>query len=176
MSQLELSALVYFATALSVGSLTILQIAQQLMAAPVRMFSVPIGQASLPFLSKETAAGKLQQFKTTFLNSFHQILYLAFPASILLIVLRLPLVRIVYGTKQFPWATTLLTGKTVAILSLSLFAQGIIHILVRAFYALHNTKTPFFIALFSVAFNIILSSLVVFVWHFGRAYKIYLKF
>lgn len=166
-TQLELSALVYFATALSAGSLTVLQIAQQLIVAPIRLFSVPIGQASLPFLSRATSRGKLTQFKHTFLTSLHQILYLALPASMLLIILRIPLVRIVYGTKQFPWATTLLTGKIVAILGLSLFAQGAIHLLVRAFYALHNTRTPFFIAVTSVTFNIILSSVIVFRWHGG---------
>ena len=85
----------------------------------------------------------------------------------LLLILRVPLVRIVYGTKQFPWDTTLLTAKTVAVLSLSLFAQGAIHILTRAFYSLHNTKVPFFAALISVTINIVLASLVVFKWRFG---------
>ncbi|MBI4034923.1 MAG: murein biosynthesis integral membrane protein MurJ [Candidatus Chisholmbacteria bacterium] len=166
-SQLELSSLVYFATALSAGSLTILQISQQLLLAPIRMFSVPIGQASLPFLAKETASGKLDEFKRTFLNSFHQILYLTLPAGMLLLILRIPLVRIIYGSRQFPWATTLITGKTVAILSLALFAHGIIHLLVRAFYALHNTKTPFLIALVSFIINLLLAFLAVFRLNLG---------
>ena len=166
-SQLELSAMVYFATALSAGSLTILQIAQQLMVAPLRLFSIPIGQASLPFLAKDTAQDDLINFRHTLITSLRQILFLAFPAAMLLIILRIPLVRIVYGTKQFPWATTLLTGKTVAILSLSLFAQAAIHLLIRAFYALHNTKTPFFIALGTVILNILLAYFSVFYWHAG---------
>jgi putative peptidoglycan lipid II flippase len=58
----------------------------------------------------------------------------------LLLILRIPLVRLAYGTPGFPWAATLLTGKAVAIFSLSLFAQGATLILVRGFYALHNTK------------------------------------
>jgi len=166
-TQIELSVMVFFATALTAGSLTILQIAQQLIIAPIRMFSVPIGQASLPFLSKESNQKSLDKFKSTFQNSFHQILYLAIPAATLLIILRIPLVRIVYGTRQFPWTTTLLTGKTVAILSLSLFAQASIHILTRAFYALHNTRKPFVIALISVATNIVLSILAVFKLNLG---------
>jgi len=166
-SQLELSAMVYFATALSAGSLTVLQIAQQLMVAPIRLFSIPIGQASLPFLAKTTAPDQLDQFKATFLTSLRQILYLAFPATMLLVILRLPLVRVVYGTKSFPWATTLLTGKTLAILSLSLFAQAAIHILVRAFYALHNTKTPFLIAITTFIVNINLAYLAIFRFHSG---------
>lgn len=166
-TQLELFAMVYFATALSSGSLIVLQIAQQLIVAPVRMFSVPIGQASLPFLSKENAAGAIAEFKTTFLNSLHQILYLAFPATALMLILRVPLVRLAYGSKEFPWITTIMTGKTVAILSFSIFAQGALHIVNRAFYALHNTKRPFFISLLSVGLNIALSYLVVFKLNWG---------
>lgn len=153
-NQIELFASVYLATALSAGSLTIFNIAQQLMNAPIRIFSVPIGQASLPFLSKETEKDNLDEFRLTLTASLHQILFLALPASVLLLVLRIPLVRLVYGAKEFPWSATLLTGKTVAVLSLSIFAQSAIHLMTRAFYALHNTKTPFILALIAVAVNI----------------------
>jgi len=161
-NQIELFASVYFATALSPGSLTIISIAQQLMSAPIRVFSVPIGQASLPFLSKDVASGKLKEFKDTLISSLHHVLFLAFPAGMLLLILRIPLVRLAYGSPSFPWSATLLTGKAVALMSLTLFAQGGIHILVRGFYALHNTKVPFVIALLSVAINITLSYLAVF--------------
>ena len=166
-TQLEIFSSGYFATALGATSVVVLQIALQLIAAPIRMFSVPIGQASLPFLAKENTAGALEEFKATFLNSLNQILYLAFPAAILLLILRIPLVRLAYGSKEFPWATTLLTGKTVAILSLSLFAQGALHIVNRAFYALHNTKLPFLVSIIGVFFNILLSYFIVYVWHGG---------
>ena len=166
-TQLELSATVFFSTALSAGSLTVMQIAQQLILTPIRMIAVPISQASLPFLSQETATGKLEKFKQTFTNSFHQILYLAFPAGILLLILRVPLVRIVYGSRQFPWEATLLTAKTVAVLSLSLFAQGAVHILSRAFYSLRNTKIPFLSAAASVVINIVLAYLSVFKFNLG---------
>jgi putative peptidoglycan lipid II flippase len=166
-NQLELFASVYFATALAPGSLTILNIAQALMSAPTRIFSAPIGQASLPFLSKEVARGEMEQFKKTFISSLHHIFFLALPAGMLLLILRIPLVRLAYGAPGFPWAATLLTGRAVAIFSLALFAQGAILILVRAFYALHNTKIPFLIALVSVMINIGLSYLAVFVFEFG---------
>lgn len=166
-NQLELFASVYFATALSSGSLTILNIAQALMSAPTRIFSVPLGQASLPFLSQEVAQGTLDKFKTTLLDSLHHILFLAFPASMLLLILRIPLVRLAYGAPTFPWSATLLTGKAVAIFSLSLFAQGGVHLLIRGFYALHNTKTPLLIALFSVFINIFFSYLSTFIFSWG---------
>jgi putative peptidoglycan lipid II flippase len=151
--QLELFAAVFFTTALPAGSLSILNLAQQLMNAPTRVFAVPIGQASLPFLSKTAAQGEMEQFKRTLTQTLNQVLYLAFPAGALLLVLRIPLVRIVYGAAGFPWYATLITGKLVAIFALAIFAYGGIQVLTRGYYALHDTKTPFFVALISVVFS-----------------------
>ena len=166
-NQIELFATVYFATALPAGSLTIMNIATQLMSAPIRIFSVPIGQASLPFLSKNVADGEREAFASTFIHSFHQILYVALPAGMLLLILRVPLVRLAYGAAEFPWSATLLTGKVVAILALSVFASASIHVLTRAYYALHNTKLPLYIGLVSVTVNVIVSYLSVFVFSWG---------
>lgn len=166
-NQIELFSSVYFATALSAGSLTIINIAQRLMSAPIRVFSVPIAQASLPFLSKEVAEGKMKEFRDTLITSLHQIIFLTIPAAVLLLILRIPLVRIVYGAPEFPWSATLLTGKVVAILTISLVAQGGVHILVRAFYAIHNTRIPFVMALISVVITIAGSYASVFIFDWG---------
>jgi putative peptidoglycan lipid II flippase len=157
--QIELFASVYFTTGLSAGSLTMLNLAQQLMNAPTRIFSVPIGQASLPFLSKEAAKNQIGEFRKTLTQTLNQMLFLAFPAGVLLLVLRIPLVRLAYGAAEFPWSATLLTGKLVAIFALAIFAYGGVHILVRAFYALHNTRTPLYVALFSVVLSIVLMTI-----------------
>lgn len=152
--QIELLASVYFTTGLSAGSLTMLNLAQQLMNAPTRIFSVPIGQASLPFLSKEAAKNQISEFRKVLSETLNQVLFLAFPAGVLLLVLRIPLVRLAYGAAEFPWTATLLTGKLVAIFAIMIFAYGGIHVLVRAFYALHDTKTPLFVAMGCVLMSI----------------------
>jgi putative peptidoglycan lipid II flippase len=85
----------------------------------------------------------------------------------LLLVLRIPMVRLVYGAADFPWSATLLTGKVVAILAVSLFAEASIHILSRSYYALHNTKLPLVFALIAVTTNIIISTLSTFVYSWG---------
>lgn len=165
--QLELFASVFFTTALPAGSLTVLNLAQQLMNAPTRIFSVPIGQASLPFLSKEAARKQLASFRQTLTQTLNQVLFLAFPASAILLVLRIPLVRLAYGAAQFPWSATLLTGKLVAVFALAIFAYGGTHVMTRAYYALHDTKTPFFIALTNVLISIILMSINAYVLKWG---------
>ncbi len=165
--QLELFASVYFTTALPAGNLTILNLAQQLMTAPTRVFSVPIGQASLPFLSRDAVRGERSRFKETLTHTLNQVFFLAFPASALLLVLRVPLVRIAYGASVFPWSATLMTGRLVAIFALAIFAYGGIQVLARAFYSLHDTKTPFFIGLASAALSISLMAVGASVFSFG---------
>jgi len=168
-SQLEqLFIMSYLATSLAQkGSLTILVLAQQLFSFPSRIFGMPIGQASLPFLSKENAEKDLEKFRLIFVNSLHQILYLSVPASVVLIILRIPLVRLAYGAKTFPWDDTLLTGKILALLSISIFADASIHLLTRAFYALHNTKVPMLAAIISLVSDALLSWYLIFYTSLG---------
>lgn len=166
-SQIELTVAVFLATSLAAGSLSIFYFAQHLMNLPIGLFGIPIGQAALPTLSRESSGKGFEKFKKTFLSSFNQILYLALPASAILLVLRIPAVRIVFGAASFPWKATLLTGRVLAIFSLSIFAQAVVQLLVRGFYALHDTKTPFWIGALAVLTNVILSFFFIFKLDFG---------
>lgn len=160
--QIQLFAIVFFATFLGGVSLTIINLAQQLMTFPIRIFGAPIGQAALPFLSKESNDGDVEGFKGLVLRSLHQISFFAMPASVLLLILRIPIVRLAYGAKDFPWQATVLTGWVVAILALSVTAQAMVHILVRAFYALHDTKNPLRVSLVSIGIFLVVSIASVF--------------
>jgi putative peptidoglycan lipid II flippase len=156
--QIELTLAVILGTAMSTGSLSIFYFAQHLQAVPVGLFGLTIGQAALPILSKEIETEEdSKQFKNLFTSSFKQILYLVLPASVLLLVLRVPLVRIAIGVKNFPWEATILTGQVVAAFTVSIVAQAVIQLLVRAFYALQDTKTPLYVGGAAVFINVILS-------------------
>ena len=76
------------------------------------------------------------------------------PVSIFMIALRAQIVRLVLGAGEFDWADTVMTAQTMGFFSLSLFAQGLIPILARAFYAFQNTRIPVMISLAAVAINI----------------------
>lgn len=143
----------------------ILDFAQTLAFAPVALIGQSIAQAAFPVLSKEK--DRLIDFKTTFLTSFTQLFYLILPISILILVLRIPLVRLVYGASAFDWEATVLTGRTLAFFSISLFAQALVYLVSRAFYALHDTKTPLVIGSVTTFFMITMGALFIFVYHFG---------
>lgn len=115
-----------------------------------------------PFLAEETSRQQLKKFKILVVQSVNQIAFFAMPASVLLLILRIPIVRLVFGAGNFPWKTTLMTGKVVAIIAVSVGVQSVVHLLIRAFHALRDTTTPFYIVCTSGLTYLLLSWLFVF--------------
>lgn len=141
----------------STSSVIYLKFALQLQSFPVSLFGVSLGAASLPILSTQSEKSDFGKFKETFTTSLLQMLYLVLPLSMILLVLRGPVVRIVYGVSNFPWEATLKTSYTLAFFSISIFAQSTNYLLTRAFYALKDTKTPVIISIATTILNVVLS-------------------
>ncbi|MEK7127208.1 MAG: murein biosynthesis integral membrane protein MurJ [Patescibacteria group bacterium] len=160
-AQLSFTIDTILASLISSSSITVFNFASHLSQLPIGLFGATIAQAALPTLSEEQAKENPDNFKTTLLNSFHQILFLTLPATAILIVLRIPVVRLVFGSATFPWDATVLTGRTLAFLGLGIVAQAVIQLLVRGFYALRDSVTPVKIGIFSFVINIIGSLLVI---------------
>ena len=132
----------------------IFDLAQTIAFAPVALLGYSIAQAAFPVLSRERR--NLENFKVTFMNSFNQMLYLVLPLSVLVLVLRIPIVRLVFGAPKLDWPATVLTGQTLAFFAISIFAQALIVLLYRAFFALHDTKTPLVTGAITTIFMLLL--------------------
>lgn len=168
---------IILASVVSTASVTYLTFAQHLQTVPIGLFGATMAQAALPILSREQSRGEVESFKVTLLTTMHQILFLTLPATAILIILRIPAVRLIFGASQFDWEATVLTGRTVAFLAIGLTAQSIILLLVRSFYAFKDTKTPVIVSLITVAINVILSVFFITflhleVWSLGISYAI----
>jgi putative peptidoglycan lipid II flippase len=100
---------------------------------------------------------------------------LVIPLSLLLLILRAQIVRVVLGSGKFNWADTKLTTACLGILALNLIAQAIILFLSKTFYAAHNTKIPAIISGLTVAFNIILSLLLVWLVKSSQGFYLFLQ-
>lgn len=111
-----------------------------LITLPIRFFGVPIGQASLPFLSEQSEDNERATFRKLLTQSLNQIAFLAMPSSILIVILRVPLVRILFGTANFPWDATLSTAKMVGTIAVSITAQAMVQLLIRAFFPLPSRR------------------------------------
>lgn len=149
------------ASLLSAVSIISLDYATRLSTVPVSLFAVAIAQAALPALSLAYAKKEYDQFQRLFLSCFNQILFFVIPIAAAFIILRLPIVRLIFGDPNFSWQATVTTGRTLALLGFGSVAQSLIMLLARTFYAMHDSKTPLKIALATVLLNVVLSYVAV---------------
>ncbi len=137
-------------------SVVYLKFADQLQTFPISLFAVSIAVAALPTLSRKASPLNRDKFKQVLITSLHQMLFLVIPCSVILLILRVPLIRIVYGAARFPWESTVKTSYALAFFSLSIPIQSIVLLLNRGFYALKDTKTPVKISTATALINLIL--------------------
>lgn len=166
-AQIAATANLYFASFISARSFVIFDLAQTLGMAPVFLLGQSIAQATFPALSLKSESK--EEFLSIFKSSFNQIIYMTLPISAILIVLRIPLVRLFFGAGKFDWPATVETGLTLAYFAISLTANSLIPLLSRAFYAAHDSKTPLYITLFSTGANLFFSYFLI----LGRHLPIY---
>jgi putative peptidoglycan lipid II flippase len=156
-SQMNLVVITMIASTFAAGSLTVFNFANNLQYFPIGIIGYSFAIAAFPTLSALYAKGRKKDMVQHILTTVRQILFLIAPVTIVCLLLRAQIVRVVYGTGAFDWADTILTGDMLAVFALSLFAQAIIPLLIRGFFALHDTWTPFVIALIAALANIIFS-------------------
>lgn len=154
-SQINLVVITIVASGLAAGSLAVFNLANNLGSFPIGIFGISFAIAAFPTLSR-LAADKKAMIES-FSSTFRQILFFIVPSTVLLVTLRAQIIRVILGTGKFDWEDTLLTIDTLGLFALSLFSQATIPLLVRVFYAKHNSKTPFIISLFSMILNVVLS-------------------
>lgn len=136
------------------GSIAYLNLANDTQTFVSVVFGISFATAIFPLLTEKASLGKTEDFIKEFSLSFRQILFFTIPASIGLILLRGQITRLILGYGFFKIIDTKLTAAVLGALALSLFAQATTPLLVRAFYALKDTKTPFYAAFFSVLVNL----------------------
>jgi putative peptidoglycan lipid II flippase len=152
-SQLNLLVMTIIASGLTAGSLTVFNFANNLHSFPAGIFGISFAIAAFPTMS--AVAFNKKKLIANFSYTVRQILFFIVPATVLLLTLRAQIVRVVFGTGRFDWQDTIATIDTLSYFAIGLFAQALIPLLIRVFYARHNSKTPFFIGLVSAGVNLI---------------------
>lgn len=155
--QINLIVITFIASILAAGSVAVFNLAFNLQSFPINVFGISLAIASYPVLTQAFVNGQLKKFTWQLSKTSRRILYLVIPVSILIILLRAQIVRLVLGAGHFDWQDTVLTARALGYFALSIFAQSLIPILARAFYAQQDTKTPVVIAFFTLVINIVAS-------------------
>ena len=144
----------YFASSLQEGSLSWLNYAFRFFQFPVGVFGVAISVAALPLLSRQAAVKDFTRLKETFTSSLTMAFSLTIPATIGLILLADPIIRIIFEHGNFNAADTLKTASALRFYALGLFAYASVKIMVPVFYALDDTRYPVAGSFLAVCVNI----------------------
>jgi putative peptidoglycan lipid II flippase len=156
-SQISLLISTIVGSGLAAGTVTYYNLAYDLQTLPLSIIAVSFAVVAFPLLSDSFARADRQTFKEVFNINLSQILYLMIPISALMLILRAQLVRLAFGRGEFGWEATVLTLSTFGFFTVSLFAQSLLPLFSRAFYAMHNTVIPVGIGLVSAGANIALA-------------------
>lgn len=142
LNQIVLLGLVGIASVMATGSIAVFQFAYNLHSVPLSVIGVSYSVAAFPILAQLAAAKELEKFRAHVLTALRHIIFWSLPAIVLCIVLRAQLVRVVFGSGAFDWSDTRLTAAVFAVLVISIVAQAILLLFIRASYAVGNTVVP----------------------------------
>jgi putative peptidoglycan lipid II flippase len=145
------------ASLLEEGSVSYLYYADRLVQFPLGVFAVAISTAVLPSLSREAADRDFAGLRGTISHAIRLTMFITIPAMMGLIVLREPIIRLLFQRGAFDSYTTDMTARALLYYSLGLWAFAGLRVFVSAFYSLQDTKTPVKVAAVAMAVNIVFS-------------------
>jgi len=148
-----------FATAsmMPEGSLAALYLADRVMELVLGGYAIAVATAILPMMSHQAAANDYGALKKTLAFSVRIVAFITVPAALGLMILREPIIRVLFQHGQFVAASTRLTARALLYYSIGLPALASVKLIVPAFYSARDTKTPVIVAFISMVMNVVLN-------------------
>ena len=142
------------------GSVTYLYFADRLVQFPLGIFAFAAATAVLPSLSRQAALNDVAALKDTFEHAVRLTLFLTIPSMVGLIVLRVPIIALLFKRGEFSWQATQLTASALLYYAIGIWAFAAVRIVAATFFALKDTRTPMIMATVSILVNILLGILL----------------
>ncbi len=141
------------------GSVTSLYVADRLMQLVLGSYAIAMSTAILPAMSHQIAAGKWDEMKHTFGFSLRIVSFITIPAAVGLILLRRPIVQVLFQHGQFVAESTSLTAHALFFYSLGLPAYAAIKLITPMYYSTQDTWTPARVGAWALGSNILLNTI-----------------
>ena len=131
-----------------------------LMLLPLGVFAMSLGEAALPELAERWARRERGIFAARLTGVTRHVLFLNIPASVGLFILAGPIVAVLFQRGAFDARATELTASALQFYAIGLAGHAAVEVLVRGFFAMHDTRTPVLIGVASLALHMVLSWLL----------------
>lgn len=145
------------ASNLGTGAVSALNYAWRVMLLPQGVVAQSVAIAAFPTFSDQFARGQLDQLRSALSATLRVILFIAIPSAIGLLVLRVPLIQLIYQRGEFRDTSTELVATALGFYALGLIGHSGVEILTRAFYGMHDTRLPVALGVVSLIINLVLS-------------------
>jgi putative peptidoglycan lipid II flippase len=157
--QVNLVASSMFATSAKMppGSLTALYVADRVTELVLGGYAIAVATAILPMMARQAAAHDFENLKRTFVFSLRIVTFITVPATVGLMVLREPIINVLFQYGAFSAASTTLTARALLYSAVGLPAVAAVTLIVRAFYSTQDTRTPVKMAFYAFAVNVLLN-------------------
>lgn len=149
------------------GSVSALEYGFRLMMLPVALFAQALAIVAFPTFAAQAEVRDFENLRRTIRRMVRLVFFLAMPCAMAMYLLRTPLIEVLYERGSFTAESTRLVAYALQFFVPGLIAYAVVEIMVRAYYALHDTRTPVLAGVLIVLLNIALS--VWWVNHFGVA-------
>ncbi len=148
------------ASLLPQGSVSYLYYAQRLFEFPQGIITVSVAQAVLPSMSRQAAAGEMEQLKESLRFGLKITLFITIPAMVGLVVCATPILSLIFMGGEFDYPKAVKAAQALQYYSLGLAVVAMVRVLIPAFYALKDTRTPVVTAFISFLLNAGLSMIL----------------
>ncbi len=139
------------------GSISWLYYADRIVQFPLGIFGIAISTAALPALSTHAALEDSEEFSQTLCHALRMVFFITLPSLVGLMVLGEPIVKLIYQRGAFTAHAASMTNRALFFYAIGLWAFSGIRVLVSAFYAMQDTKTPVMVAVGALVVNLVLS-------------------
>ncbi|MDI6793577.1 MAG: murein biosynthesis integral membrane protein MurJ [bacterium] len=156
-TQINLIISRYLASFLPEGSISALDYASIVVQLPVSLTGVAIGTATFPTISRHLAMADLAKVKDTVSWGIRMIIFTSIPATVGLIILDRPIIRLLFERGNFDSSDTAATAIALSLFSLGILGYGLLKSITPVFYALGDAKTPVKVGVVATAVNLVLS-------------------
>jgi putative peptidoglycan lipid II flippase len=144
------------------GAIAAIYYANRLIQFPLALFGIALSSAVLPTLSTQAAAEDIGSLRSTLSFSLRAVYFLMLPASIGLMVLTQPIIRILFQRGSFDYYSVGICSSALFFYAIGLIFFGGVKILTSGFYSLQDTRTPVVIASLALLLNLILNIILMF--------------
>jgi putative peptidoglycan lipid II flippase len=149
------------ASGLAEGSIAALNFSSRLTQLPLGIFVAAVTTVLYPTFARFSANKDLGGLRRALVGGVRVCLFLTIPMAVGLIVLRDPIVRVLFERGAFDARGTAMTAYAVFFFSLGLVPMALREVISRVYFAMQDTITPMLLGLGAVAVNIVLNFILV---------------